>query len=508
MRTLSPAKPITIAIAAMGGQGGGVLAQWIVTLAEINGWRAQSTSVPGVAQRTGATLYYIEMIEAQSAAIPLFSLMPAPGDVDIVLAAEFMEAGRAMLRGLVTPERTVLIASTHRALALAEKQGPKPHIGSSATVVEAALFAAKRVIAFDMDTLAKQSGSVISSCLFGALAGSQVLPFGRSDFEAVIRQGGKGIDASLRAFSAAFTHAGGTVGATLPPTRGKRFPSMPIDTGSKTLELLAARILGFPLLLHPMLTAGVARLVDYQDADYATDYLDHVAQFLAFDCPEKDWVLTLAAAKYVAGAMAYDDVISVADLKTRRSRFERVRREIAADPGQIVLATEYMRPRAEEAIGLLPEKIGRWIEARPRVFRAIDKIVNRGRRVQTFKIGGFTLLYIVSSLRAVRRRTLRHARESHHLRQWRDLAIRHSGTNYDLAVEILRCRRLVKGYSDTHARGTSKFDCAMGAVPLLSARPDGALWMRRLLSAAQMDESGQELDGAIKTLRQLQLYSP
>ena len=45
----------------MGGQGGGVLADWIVWLAESEGWAAQSTSVPGVAQRTGATIYYIEM---------------------------------------------------------------------------------------------------------------------------------------------------------------------------------------------------------------------------------------------------------------------------------------------------------------------------------------------------------------------------------------------------------------------------------------------------------------
>ena len=46
----------------MGGQGGGVLTDWIVELAERHGWLAQSTSVPGVAQRTGATIYYVEML--------------------------------------------------------------------------------------------------------------------------------------------------------------------------------------------------------------------------------------------------------------------------------------------------------------------------------------------------------------------------------------------------------------------------------------------------------------
>ena len=45
----------------MGGEGGGVLADWIVDLAEHGGYLAQATSVPGVAQRTGATIYYLEL---------------------------------------------------------------------------------------------------------------------------------------------------------------------------------------------------------------------------------------------------------------------------------------------------------------------------------------------------------------------------------------------------------------------------------------------------------------
>ncbi|MDE9567170.1 hypothetical protein KKI93_25115, partial [Xenorhabdus bovienii] len=53
-------QPIKIAILAMGGEGGGVLADWIVNLGEKNGYFAQTTSVPGVAQRTGATIYYVE----------------------------------------------------------------------------------------------------------------------------------------------------------------------------------------------------------------------------------------------------------------------------------------------------------------------------------------------------------------------------------------------------------------------------------------------------------------
>src|SRR2546423_1822609 len=117
-------RPISIAILAMGGEGGGVLADWIVDLAESNHYIAQLTSVPGVAQRTGATIYYLEIYPRagviDAAHEPVLALMPTPGDVNVVIASELMEAGRAIQRGLITPDRTTLIASTNPGAATAE----------------------------------------------------------------------------------------------------------------------------------------------------------------------------------------------------------------------------------------------------------------------------------------------------------------------------------------------------------------------------------------------------
>jgi len=102
-------RPIKLTIAALGGQGGGVLADWLVEIAEAEGYIAQSTSVPGVAQRTGATIYYLEFfsraVAERAGREPVMALMPVPGDVDCVLASELAEAGRAIQRGLVTPDR-------------------------------------------------------------------------------------------------------------------------------------------------------------------------------------------------------------------------------------------------------------------------------------------------------------------------------------------------------------------------------------------------------------------
>jgi indolepyruvate ferredoxin oxidoreductase beta subunit len=90
-----------------------------------------------------------------------------------------------------------------------------------------------------------------------------------------------------------------------------------------------------------------------------------------------------------------------------------------------------------------------------------------------------------------------------HIERWLALAAAHVAGNYDLAVEIVAARRLVKGYSDTHARGESKFDRVLSAVPVLAGRADGAEWMRRLRDAALMDENGIALDGALKTIATL-----
>src|SRR4051795_8253181 len=164
------AQPIKIAILAMGGEGGGVLADWIVDLGEANGYFAQTTSVPGVAQRTGATIYYVEMYPRAQAerdgGTPVLALMPLPGDVDVVLASELMEAGRAVQRGLVTPERTTLIASTHRVYSIDEKVAMGDGRVDSDRLLAHAEAAAKRFVRFDMAHAAEESGSVISAVMF------------------------------------------------------------------------------------------------------------------------------------------------------------------------------------------------------------------------------------------------------------------------------------------------------------------------------------------------------
>lgn len=498
---------LKIAIMAVGGQGGGVLTGWIETLARANGYHCQATSVAGVAQRTGATIYYIEMAPDDGGPTPVFALAPAAGDVDVLVAAELMEAGRAILRGFVSPDRTTLIASRHRALAVSEKIVPGDGIADAGAVIEAAGRAARRFIAFDMERVAVEAGSVISASLLGAIAGAGVLPFPRSAFEQVIRAGGKGVDASLRAFDAAFAEAqrGGGPAAPSRPAPGPARPAAASPPrGPQPLlqqwQTLAAEAEALPGPVAEIARAGLAKVVDFMDLAHGRDYLDRLAGILRRDDEGHGWELSREAAKYIANAMAYDDVIRVADLKTRAARFRRIETDMHLGQGQVMHLTEFMHPRAEEIVGLLPARIGARWEANPARMRLIDRLFNRGRRVRSDGIAGFVTLWLIGGLRRWRRRTHRHAVETAHLEAWLARALAEL-PDYALAVEVIRCRRLIKGYSDTHARGLSKFDRVLSGLDLLRGREDAADWIRRLREAALQDESGAALDGALATIR-------
>ena len=504
MLAARPADPalsgiIKLACLAVGGQGGGVLTAWIEAMARANGYVCQATSVAGVAQRTGATVYYVEMAR-DTGRSPIFSLMPAAGDVDIMISAELMEAGRSILRGFVTPDRTVLITSTHRALAVSEKMQPGDGIASSAEVMAAAEIASRQFIAADFDALALAQGSVISASLFGALAASGALPFPRDAFEAAIRVGGKGIEGSLRAFAAGYEAAVGGGVVPVKPVAVAGAPKGPAKLVADWGRLMA-RVAATPGPVAEYAQLGLRKVVDYQDLAYGSEYLARLEAMLARDNAAQGHALTREAAKYIANAMCYDDVIRVADLKTRAGRFDRIRSEMGATDANVMRVTEFMHPRAEEIAGMLPAKLGARVAASPVWMARLDRWFNKGRRLRTDGLAAYLMLYALGGLKSRRLGTLRHVQEMAHLNRWLGVALSYLDQNYDLAVEVIRCRRLVKGYSDTHARGLSKFDLVLHGIAMVATREDAPDWARRLHEAALKDEEGKALEGALATIR-------
>jgi indolepyruvate ferredoxin oxidoreductase, beta subunit len=490
-------KAITVAILAMGGEGGGVLADWIVDLAEHSGYCAQTTSVPGVAQRTGSTIYYIEMLpEAPSRVAgkdPVFALMPTPGEVDIVIASELMEAARAVQRGFVTSERTTLVASTHRVYSMTEKTALADGQVDTGKLIEACRTGAKTFVHSDFAQVASNARSIISAVLFGALAATKALPFGRDQFQDAVRRGGVGVESSLAAFDAGFA------AATESPENAKA-PSPAKRKVGPRLGTLATRIeQSFPAPSHDILLAGIERLADYQDDRYAAEYLDYLEDVRDLDAQDGNgnFALLRETARYLALWMSYEDAIRVADLKTRRTRFDRVRKESRSNEKQVLQINEFLYPRIEEITDVMPGGLGRWVLKTQWVKRLIARFTGHGRIVQTTSLRGFVQLYLIASLRPWRRKTLRFHEERKRFTEWLATLAALAPGNPALALEIAESPRVLKGYGDTYVRGRKSFDAMMAALPELRQRSDAGTCLKKLREAALADETGQKLAAAL-----------
>jgi len=501
---MSEAAPrrITIAILAMGGEGGGVLADWLVDLAEHTGYLVQTTSIPGVAQRTGATNYYLELFPRAAARAagrdPVLGLVPVPGDIDVVIASELMEAGRAIQRGLVTPDRTTLIASTHRVFAMTEKIALADGRVSSDALLDACRGASQRLVACDMAQLAEATNSVISAVLFGALAGAGALPAQRQAFEAAIRRGGVGVKDSLNAFAAGFAAAEGGAAPLAPEAPATDAPISPVAG-------LLVETSTFPEAAQFFMRVGVERLADYQNVDYARLYLNRLAPLLETEARYGDGSGKLIAetARELALGMTYEDTVRVAELKIRPDRFARVREEVKAEPDQIVQIAEFLHPRVQEIADTLPAALGRWLlnSGWPRWL--VERFTTKGRVVKTSSIGGFLMLYMVAALKPTRPRSLRFKTEQALIESWLSTIARTAERDYALAVEIAMTRTLVKGYSDTHERGRRNFETLMALVPDLTGVPGAAATLAKLRKAALADDTGAALSAALKQARPL-----
>ena len=453
---MSAPRPVSVLIAAMGGEGGGVLTDWIVGAAQRADLPVQGTSIPGVAQRTGATTYYVELWPETNAALggrrPVFGLGPAPGDVDVVVATELVEAGRCCERGFVSPDRTTLIAATRRVFATSEKAAMGDGRFDAERVMRTLREMPRQATLFDPDRLPPAArGASLNALMLGLLAASGALPIPHDAYRDAIRAG-VAAGANLKGFE-----AGLELAAAPPPAEPVRLPTR---TGLPAMLAEAAATL--PPEVVAVTDIALPRLVEYQSEAYARIFLDRLRSILAAD-PAPGGVHRLSAevARHLALWMAYEDVIRVAQLKSSSSRFAEVRAEVRAKPGEPVAVTEFLKPGVEEMASLLPPTLGR---------RALAWAARRGRperlsfamRVRSDTVLGFLRLFALARLRRWRPRSLRHAEEQAAMESWlaRIRAAAARG-EYALALEITACARLLKGYGETFKRGRAGFEMVM-----------------------------------------------
>ena len=566
-------RPWTVLIAALGGEGGGVLSSWLVDASEADGRTVQATSVPGVAQRTGATTYYLEIGSRDTghdagredgngsadfsagagsgptavrdrpgsggpvrgegpdsdSGAPVMALLPTPGNVDLLVASELLEAGRAAQTGMITPDRTTVIASTHRTFAIAEKSAMGDGRFNDERIRRAVRELSRRHVLTDLGKVAERAGTVLSSVLLGAVAASGALPIPGDRLRAAIERSGIAVEANLRGFDAGCRLFDDSTAGTAAPGAdqvGAGFAPGTVSSGPPAS--LATRVEALPEPVREFARLGVERTVDYQDARYGALYLDRIERFLertesarakrtesaglkrtesaGLERTQSDRTVSDGAhivarevARHLALWMCFEDIVRVADLKTRRSRFERVRSEVRAKPGQPVAITEFLKPGVDEWCSLLPA----WL-ARP-VLRAAERggwrrRFNVGLHVRTSSVGGFLLLWTLARLRRLRRGMYRYREEQERIETWLDRVGEAYAASPTLGVEAAKCANLVKGYGETHERGVRNFERTMGCIAECAATSDPAASLRVLREAALADPDGGRLDAAIAAL--------
>ncbi|MDP2356264.1 MAG: indolepyruvate oxidoreductase subunit beta family protein [Beijerinckiaceae bacterium] len=465
---------VRVLIAALGGEGGGVLATWIADAAIADGYIAQRTSVPGVAQRTGSTTYYIEFAKTDGRK-PVLALSPAPGQVDLFIASELLEATRQVQTGLVTAQRTFVIAPTHRVYTIHEKIAMADGRADVAKMLAVITRFSRARNVGDFAALAQRTGCQLNAILLGLAA--RQLPISSDAFRRAIRADGRAVEANLRGFEEGFKCADAPVVQTHPAT-----DLQAAQNGVSTIpDSLAAEVNRLPEASRVFAREGVARVLDFQDARYAGLYLDRLHRFAALDGSSGDFMKELA--RHLAVRMTSEDVIRVAQLKLRASRLARVYTEARSKPGDLVEITEFLKPGPAEILSILPAGLAR------KLLQFVDRrgwsSVSFPMKVRTTSLWGFLRLRALTSLRFLRPVSLRGAEERAWVERWLHLVERVLMVDPGAAIEVVQTAQLVRGYGETWERGHLNWRCIADDLiePMLQLSPTPSHFADAVLQA-------------------------
>jgi indolepyruvate ferredoxin oxidoreductase beta subunit len=488
-------RPITLLVAALGGEGGGVLTNWIVTAAEQAGYPVQSTSIPGVAQRTGATTYYIEILPVLARELngkrPVLALTPGVGDIDVAVASELLEAGRTVANGFITPDRTTFIGSLSRFYTMDEKIAMGDERFDQDKLIAIVKDNARDSLLLDMEAVAKQSGSIISAVMLGTIAGSGRLPVTAEQLEAAIREDGKSVDSNLRGFRAGLEAAQARV-QPAKLTEKKNYASV-------TPELLEHEVsYSMPALAQPTAVEGVRRLIAYQGLAYAKVYLDRLRPIIDADAATSaHGKLLKEVARHLAVRMSYEDVVRVAQAKISPTRMRRIAREELGVKSEPYSVHDFLKPGIEELCQLLP----------PFLARPILRVAERrgwlgriyfGMEINSTSISGYLRFLMLAKLRRLRPYGYRYAQEQKQIESWLGLIVQATRRSLELGLEVAECARLIKGYGDTYARGLSNYRAIEAGLicPALAGQipPERAVdAVASARTAALVDPEGESL---------------
>ena len=482
----------SILITDLGGEGGGTLMNWILECARKKNLYVQGTSVPGVAQRTGSTSYYIEICSTsfEFGKEPVLSMYPVAGMVDIVISSELLETARVMERGFVNPERTTLISSESRALTNTEKSHLYDGRFDSKNIIETGFKMAKKSIFIDLQDIAEENFTIISSPMFGAIAATKLLPWNKEVFETVFSEDEYG-KKSLAGFRSAFNKVNNKEYNLI----NQKINNTEIDKNN-TLKL----DIQVPDSLKNTINLGMSRCEEYQNSSYAETFLNRVNNLISHIDPKEENVFPIieTAAKRLCLWMAYEDIPRVAQLKISKTRIARIKKEVNFKEGQVLVIKDYFKPGVDEIIAIMPNKLGKWFSRNKKIFKLFP-FVGKGMKINPVSITGHLLLKLLSSFRYIRLISYRYNEEVKEINTWLEAMKLSLNSSLKYADALSDLPHLLKGYGDTLMRGKEKYSKIYNALvrPIISRNISDieANNLKEAISIAMNSSDISELDG-------------
>ena len=498
-------QPISLLICALGGEGGGLLSEWVMHTARLSGYPAQSTSIPGVAQRTGATTYYIEVLPTPMSALqgktPVFSLNPVPGALDALVSSELLETARQITLGLVSPDRTRVFSSSARALTTLERMPLGDGRVDSASLTALVQQFSKEACLWDYGAMAQANGTMVSAVMLGVIAGSGVLPFAREHYAATLQASGAHSAASLKGFDAGFARVQNTQALqAMQQDDEKALPRAAINGGA---------LASLPPEVRDLASLGYSRLCDYQNRAYADVYLRRLQQVIQAEeqtdpSHAHGYQASRETARWLALWMAFDDIVRVADLKSRASRWQRVAGEVKLQDGDVLHLYDHFKPGVPEFAALLPKSL-----ATP-LLRFDKRRALSGKtpwalplKIGTHSVMGMLALRTLASFKWLRPHGSRFHAEQSDITQWLQAICTGLHQDGQLGLDIALCGRLIKGYGSTNERGRHNLQHILSHLAASPLHTDAA-WRATAVAqarvAALQDEAGTVLDEKLRGL--------
>jgi indolepyruvate ferredoxin oxidoreductase, beta subunit len=202
--------------------------------------------------------------------------------------------------------------------------------------------------------------------------------------------------------------------------------------------------------------------------------------------------------------MAFDDIVRVADLKSRASRWQRVAHEVKLQDDDLLHLYDHFKPGVPEFAALLPSWLAtplqRWDKRRAFSGQAPWALP---LKIGTHSVVGMLALRTLSSFKWLRPFGSRFHAEQADITQWLQAICTSLKQDAAFGLQVALCGRLIKGYGSTNERGRSNLQHILTHLAASPDHPDAA-WRTHAVAqareAALQDEAGTAMDAKLRGL--------